>query len=169
MRFWLIVVGRVVFNGCSNNGKGKPWSEEEMSLLLAMVNQGSSPQEIYDSGKFPDRTYEAIRKQAKILKKFSGIVETKPTTIVEIIEPAQQAMSMDRVVKLFTTALDQICVMNEPDKLALERFRIIFQAAKDYGPLLAGYEKWEKIEKQIEGLAAAVAELQAAKGIKKTA
>jgi hypothetical protein len=57
--------------------------------------------------------------------------------------------------------------MKEVDKLALERFRIIFQAAKDYAPLLAGYEKWEKIEKQIEELAAAVAELQAAKGVKK--
>jgi hypothetical protein len=32
---------------------------------------------------------------------------------------------------------------------------------------LAQYEKWEKIEKQIEELAAAVAELQAAEGIEK--
>ena len=49
----------------------------------------------------------------------------------------------------------------------LERLRIIFQAAKNYGPLLAHHEKWDKIEKQIEQLAAAVAELQAAKSIKK--
>jgi hypothetical protein len=32
---------------------------------------------------------------------------------------------------------------------------------------LAHYEKWERIEKQIGELAAALAELQAAKGIKK--
>jgi hypothetical protein len=53
------------------------------------------------------------------------------------------------------------------DKLVLERFRIIFQAVKDCGPLLAHYEKWEKIEGRIEELAAAVAELQAAKSMKK--
>jgi hypothetical protein len=53
------------------------------------------------------------------------------------------------------------------DKLVLERFRIIFQAVKDCGPLLAHYEKLEKIEGRIEELAAAVAELQAAKSMKK--
>ena len=52
-----------------------------------------------------------------------------------------------------------MCAMK---KLSLERFHIIFQAAKDYAPLLAGYEKWDKIEE----LSAVVAELQAAKGVK---
>jgi hypothetical protein len=57
--------------------------------------------------------------------------------------------------------------MEEVDKLVLDRFPIIFQAVKDCGPLLAHYEKWEKIEGRIEELAAAVAELQAAKSMKK--
>jgi hypothetical protein len=74
---------------------------------------------------------------------------------------------MEEAVKLFSTAFEQICGLQEVDKLVLERFRIIFQTAKDYGPLLAHYEKWEKIEGQIEELAAAVAELQAAKSMKK--
>jgi hypothetical protein len=75
---------------------------------------------------------------------------------------------MEEVVKLFSTTFEQVCALKEVDKLVLERFRIIFQAARDYGPLLAHYEKWEKIEKQIEELAAAVAELQAANGTGKT-
>jgi hypothetical protein len=74
---------------------------------------------------------------------------------------------MEEVVRLFSRAFEQICALKEVDKLVLERFRIIFQAARDYGPLLAHYEKWEKIEKKIEELSAAVAELQATKGIKK--
>jgi hypothetical protein len=74
---------------------------------------------------------------------------------------------MEEVVKLFSMAFEQICGLSVVDKLVLERFRIIFQAAKDYGPLLAHYEKWEKIEGQVEELAAAVAELQAAKSMKK--
>jgi len=142
--------------------RGKPWTAEEIAVLEKMAAQGLSPQEIFDSGKLPGRTVRAIGKQA-----YGSIVHTNPTAIVHTIEPAREAMPMERVVKLFSTALKQICAMKEVDKLALERFRIIFQATKDYAPLLAGYEKWEKIEKQIEELAAAVAELQATKGIEK--
>ena len=66
--------------------------------------------------------------------KLGSIVYTKPTAIVYTIEPAQQAMPMERVVKLFTTAFEQICALKEVDKLGLERFRIIFQAAKTMRP-----------------------------------
>ena len=130
--------------------------------LMDMAAQGFNSQQIFDSGKLPGRTLRAIGKQA-----YCSIVRTFPTAIVHTIEPARDAMPMERVVKLFSTALKQICAMKEVDKLALERFRIIFQAAKDYAPLLAGYEKWKKIEGQIEELTAAVAELQATKGVKK--
>jgi hypothetical protein len=91
----------------------------------------------------------------------------KPSVKVITIGPCADALGMEEVVKLFSTAFEQICGLREVDKLVLERFRIIFQAAKDYGQLLAHYEKWEKIEGQIEELAAAVAELQAAKSMKK--
>jgi hypothetical protein len=74
---------------------------------------------------------------------------------------------MGEVDEPFSMVFEQVCALKEVVKLALERFRIIFQAAKDYGPLLAHHEKWERIEGQIEELAAAVAELQAAKSMKK--
>jgi hypothetical protein len=61
-------------------------------------------------------------------------------SFVQQIEPAKDAMRMEEVVKLFSTAFGQICALKEVDKLVLEGFRIIFQAAKDYGPLLAHYE-----------------------------
>jgi hypothetical protein len=143
--------------------RGKPWTEEEIKVLREMSKQGKNAQEIYESGKLSDRTYEAIRKQFNL----DTLVATNRTAIVATIEPASDALSMEKVVKFFSTAFEQVCALKEVDKLVLERFRIIFQAAKDYGPLLAGYEKWEKIEKQIEQLAATVAELQAAKSAKK--
>jgi len=143
--------------------RGKSWTEEEIKVLNELAEQGLSPQEIYETGKLPDRTVDAIRKQLKL----SSIVQTKNTAIVQTIEPAPDALSMEEVVKLFSTAFKQICGLEVVDKLTLERFRIIFQAAKDYGPLLSSFQRWEKIEKQIEELAAAVAELQATKGAKK--
>lgn len=143
--------------------RGKPWTDEEIAILEELASQGLSPQQIYESGRLPERTVDAIRKQLKLC----SIVQTKSTAIVQTIEPAEDALSMDEIVKRFSTAFRQICELEEVNKLTLERFRIIFQAAKDYGPLLSSFQKWEKIEKQIEELAAAVAELQAAKGIKK--
>ena len=86
-----------------------------------------------------------------------SFVQTIRGSFVQQIEPAKDAMRMEEGVELFSTAFEQIYGLSVVDKLVLERFRIIFQAAKDYGPLLAHYEKWEKIEKQIEELAAAVA------------
>jgi len=144
--------------------RGKPWTDAELKLLKDMADGGLNPQQIYESGKLPGRTLYSIVKQF-----YGSIVITKPGAKVVTIEPAQDALAMDKVVKLFSTTFEQICSMEEVDKLALERFRIIFQAAKDYGPLLANYEKWGKIEKKIEGLAAAVAELQAAKSLRKAA
>jgi len=97
----------------------------------------------------------------------NSFVQTIRGAFVQQIEPAKDAMRMEELVKLFSTAFGQICALKEVDKLVLDRFRIIFQAVKDCGPLLAHCEKWEKIEGRIEELAAAVAELQAAKSMKK--
>ena len=151
------------FRGAVRMGRGKPWTDAENRLLLEMAEGGLNPQQIYDSGRFPERTVEAINKQLERCR----FVATRQKAFVETIEPSEDVLSMEEVVKLFSTAFEQICGLSVADKLVLERFRIIFQAAKDYGPLLAHYEKWEKIEGQIEELTAAVAELQATKGIEK--
>jgi len=67
----------------------------------------------------------------------NSFVQTIRGSFVQQIEPSPDALSMEEVVKLFSTAFEQICGLREVDKLVLERFRIIFQAAKDYGSLLA--------------------------------
>lgn len=143
--------------------RGKRWTEEETEVLMKMVAQGLNLQQVYDSGRFPGRTYNAIKKQMWMV---CPSFEKEPKTMVSAVHPAKQVLSMEKAIKLFSTAFRQICNLAEVDKLRLERFRIIFQAAKDYGPLLANFEKWEKIEKKIEDLRVAVGELQAAKGAK---
>jgi hypothetical protein len=157
------VVEEAFKRGAVRTARGKPWTDAELKLLMDMAVQGFNPQQIYDSGKFPERTYNAIKKQMLVLR----LVATRQKSIVATIQPSQKTLSMEEVVRLFSRAFKQICGLSVVDKLVLERFRIIFQAARDYGPLLAHYEKWEKIERQIEELAAAVAELQATKGAKK--
>ncbi len=140
---------------------GTRWAEEENKILRELIEQGLGAQQIYASGKLPGRTYEAIRKQVNI----EALIAAKTRTPVEAVEPAADALTMEKVVKLYSTAYDQICRTQQVDKLALERLKIIFQAAKDYAPLLAGYEKWEKIDKRLDELTAQVAQLQASKNV----
>lgn len=130
---------------------------------MEMVAQGLTLQQVYDSGRLSGRTYRAIKRQMWIVCPSS---QKKQKTMVPAVHPARDVLSIEKTVKLFSTAFKQICNLAVVDKLRLERFRIIFQAARDYGPLLANFEKWEKIEKQIEDLRVAVAELQAAKSTK---
>lgn len=138
-------------------GRGKTWTDKENKILTEMVAEGFAIEDILESGRLADRSPEAIKAQ---------IVRLEPS-FVEKIEPAKEVLTIEAVIKLFTTAFGQLCASKSIDKATLDRFRMIFRAAKDYGPLLAHFEKWDKIEKEIEELSAAVAELQAAKGTKK--
>jgi hypothetical protein len=64
--------------------RGKPWTGEEIKVLREMAEQRLSAQEIYESGKLPDRTCEVIRKQLNL----DFLVATNRTAIVATIEPA---------------------------------------------------------------------------------
>jgi hypothetical protein len=70
--------------------RGKPWTEEEIKVLREMAEQRLSAQEIYESGKLPNRTYEAIRKQLERRR----LVVSRQKTFVETIEPSEDALSM---------------------------------------------------------------------------
>ena len=85
--------------------RGKPWTDEEIKVLREMSKQGKNAQEIYESGKLSDRTYEAVGKQFNL----GTLVATNRTAIVATIEPASDALSMEKVVKLFSAAFEQIC------------------------------------------------------------
>jgi hypothetical protein len=43
--------------------RGKPWTETELKLLGDMVKKGLNPQQIYNSGKLPERTLHSFVKQ----------------------------------------------------------------------------------------------------------
>jgi hypothetical protein len=68
-------------------------------------------------GKLLARTYEAIRKELSL----DFLVATNRTAIVATIESASDALSMERVVKLFSTAFEQVCALQKVDKPVLER------------------------------------------------
>jgi hypothetical protein len=72
-----------------------------------MFEEGKSLEEIYDSGSFPKRTVDAIRMQIQRLG-LNSFVQTIRGSFVQQIEPAKDAMYMEEVVKLFSTAFEQI-------------------------------------------------------------
>lgn len=136
--------------------RGKRWTQEENKTLHNMVKRGLSIQEIAESGKFPGRTRDAIRMQIKRL----SIVQQKRKIIVQQIRPVD-ILTLEEVLKRFSDAYQQICDREKFEKLHLERFRIIFLAAKTYGPLLAEYERWSEVETRLARLEKMVEEIQA--------
>jgi hypothetical protein len=85
-----------------------------------MAEGGLNPQQIYDRGRFPERAIEAINKQLErcrfVVARQKAFVETmlcgctivitKPGAKVITIEPSQDALSMEEVVKFFSTTFD---------------------------------------------------------------
>jgi len=142
----------------SGVARGKRWTEAENRLLLEMAKQGLNVQEIYESGKFPNRTFHAVQNQLKRLgadltgqRKFQFTGQIREGEIVEL----------ETVVRRFVDAFNRLCELNECNKAELERFRIIFSAARIYFDLyfkLQGFEevkaRVERVEKLVEQLAA---------------
>jgi hypothetical protein len=62
----------------------------------------------------PGRTLRSIVKQF-----YSSIVKVKPSAKVITIEPAQNALTMEQVVKLFTTAFEQICALEAVNRFVV--------------------------------------------------
>jgi hypothetical protein len=71
-------------------GRGKPWTDAENRLLSEMAEGGLNPQQIYDSGKFPNRTVEAINKQLERCK----FAVARQKAFVETIQPSEDALSL---------------------------------------------------------------------------
>jgi len=136
--------------------RGKRWTKEEDKLLEDMVKQGLSVEEIVESGKFPDRTYEAIRMQIGRLP----FVRQRQKIIVEQIAPVD-VFSLEEVLRRFSSAFQKICDADEVSKLELERYRIVFSAARDYGPILASFERLKNVEEEITNLRKMVEEVKA--------
>jgi len=136
--------------------RGKRWSQEEDKLLEDMVKQGLSVEEIVKGGKFLGRTHAAIAKQIERLY----IVRRKGKIIVRQISPVD-VLSLEEVLRRFSSAFQKICDVDEVSKLELERFRIVFSAARDYGPILAGFERLRNVEEEIADLRKMVEEVKA--------
>ena len=62
----------------------------------------------------PGRAFDSIVKQF-----YSSMVKVKPSAKVITIEPAQNALTIEWVVRLFSAAFEQICALKVVDKLVV--------------------------------------------------
>jgi hypothetical protein len=102
---------------------------------MDMAAQRFNPQRIYDSGKFPERTYNAIKKQMLVLR----LVATRQKSIVATIQPSQKTLSMEEVVRLSSRAFEQICASKEVDKLVLETLSLAGTPCVEMPAVMAKY------------------------------
>jgi hypothetical protein len=125
-----------------------------------MTEQGMGIQEIYESGKFPNRTFRAIQNQLQRLgaglsaqKKFQMSAQIREAEIVEL----------ETVVRRFVDAFNKICDLTECSKEELERFRIIFSAARVYFDLYFKLQSFEEVKARVERVEKLVEQLAAEK------
>jgi len=137
--------------------RGKRWTDEENTLLLKMATQGLTTKEIYDSGKFQNRTIFSIENQ---LNRLTSIGSQKKKFFGSQIREAE-IVGLEKIVKRYVDAFNKICDITEYNKTDLERFRIIFMAAWKYRDLFAEYERLKKVEEEISELRRAVEEIKA--------
>ena len=91
----------------------------------------------------PGRAFDVIVKQF-----YSNMVKVKPSAKVITIEPVQNALTMERVVKLFTTAFEQICALKVVDKLTVNSLTHELTAAE----ITAVFRGRELVERRIQNL-----------------
>ena len=137
-------------------GRGPRWTDAENKVLLEMVKRGMTIQQIYESGRLPNRTFQAIQNQLKRLgadltghKKFQLTGQIREAEIVDL----------ETIVKRFVDAFNKICSMREYSKEDLERFRIIFSAARSYFDLYFRLEEFGEVKRRVERLEGLVARL----------
>jgi len=135
--------------------RGKRWTEAETKLLMEMVKEDKSVEEIIKSGKFPNRTSMAIQ---NAVKRFSFDSQKKKFIDSQIREA--EIVGLETIVARYVDAFNKICNLEKYDKADLERFRIIFQAAWKYRELFREYQKLEDLEARVESLEKLLAEVK---------
>ena len=135
--------------------KGKRWTDAEMKLLMEMVNEGKSVEEIMQSGMFPNRTFMAVQ---NAVKRLSFDSQKKKSFGGQIREA--EIVGLETIVARYVDAFNKICDLTQYRKEDLERFRIIFQAAWKYRELFREYEKWEDLEARVKSLEKLLAEIK---------
>ena len=133
-------------------GRGKRWTDAENMLLLGMVKQGLSLDQIVKSGKFEGRTPQAIAKQIERLKLGCFVGQNKKSIVGQIGKA--EIPEFEEVLARYIDAFNKLCEKPEIAKLDLERIRLIFQAAWKYRELFREYEHLEELEQRIEKLEA---------------
>ena len=135
--------------------RGKRWTDAETKLLMEMVKEGKSIEEIIKSGKFPNRTSIAIQNAAQRLS-----FDNQKKIFVDNQIREAEIVGLETIVARYVDAFNKICNLKEYDKTDLERFRIIFQAAWRYRELFREYEKLEDLEARVESLEKLLAEIK---------
>jgi hypothetical protein len=116
------------------------WSPLEIQTLQELVEQGMSANQIFNTGKLPNRTYDAIRMQ---VQRFS-FVHHKKSAVEHITEAP--IVDLETFVKRYVDAFNKLCDLTDYDKADLERFRLIHTYARDYPALLAEHERLKQVE-----------------------
>jgi len=139
-------------------GRGPRWTDAENQTLQKMMEQGMSAEGILKAGIFPNRTFRSIKTQ---MERLSFAAQKKKTFVPQIREA--EIIDLETIVRRFVDAFNKVCDLKEARKEVLERYRIIFSAARTYFDLYFRLEEFSEVKSRVERLEATVAQLEAEK------
>ncbi len=129
---------------------------QEVKTLQEMAEQGMTADEIFKSGKFPERTHKAITHE---VSRLGFIGSQKKSSGSQITEAG--IVDLESFVKRYVDAFDKLCGLTDYDKADLERFRLIHTYARDYPALLAEHERLKQVEEAMAEISRRLQALEA--------
>ena len=137
--------------------RGPRWTDAENNILLKLVERGMTAEDIYKSGLLPGRSLPAIQMQISRLRGASFVKQKKKFIVKQIREA--EIVDLEAVVRRFVDAFNKVCDLTEYSKEDLERFRIIFSAARSYFDLYFRLEEFSEVKRRVERLERLVSQL----------
>jgi len=137
-------------------GRGKRWTEQESQKLLEMLEAGMTVGQICQSVRLPGRSFCAILKQAQRLG--ADLSRQRKIRLSGQIREAE-ILPLEALVSRFVDAFNKLCDLTEASKEDLERYRIVFSAARTYFDLYLRLEEFSEVKSRVERLEAMVAQL----------
>ena len=133
-------------------GRGRPWTDEENTLIAQLYAAGTPVEEI--ARKLPqDRTFNATERQIDRLglRRGGHLSEQSKKSVVPTIE-GSEIMSREEALKILAATIKRLQEGGEIDDIELGRLRTIVTAIGKYFAVFDSFERYAELEARVRRL-----------------
>ena len=133
-------------------GRGRPWTDEENTLIAQLYAAGTPVEEI--ARKLPqDRTFNATERQIDRLglRRGGHLSEQSKKSVVPTIE-GSDVMSREEALKVLAAVIKRLQSGGEIDDVELMCLRTVNAVIRNYFTVFDSYEKYAELEARMKRL-----------------